>query len=92
MNEHPVLERLTGERRLGASIQLIGSLVALMLNFGGMIWFAATITAHQDEVQRTVAPLVTQANATAIAVAILQVRADNATVRLDHLEQKGKEP
>jgi len=88
MSAHHVVERLTGERRLGASIQLLASLVALMLNFGALIWFAATITAQLADVRKTVEPLVTQANANAIAVAILNVRADNQALRTDAIEKR----
>ena len=70
------LERLTGERRIGASIQLIGSLLALILNFGALIWFAATVNAHIDELTRTVAPLVPQTTANTIAIAILNAERD----------------
>lgn len=76
MSSHPFHERLTGERRIGASIQLLASLVALMLNFGALIWFAATVTAHLDELTRTVGPLIPQTSANTIAIAILRAEHD----------------
>jgi len=72
-----MLERVTGERRIGASVQLLASLVALMLNFGALIWFAATVSAQLTDVRTSLGPLVTQGNANAIAVAVLNVRMDN---------------
>jgi hypothetical protein len=83
MSSHPLLEKVTGERRLGSSVQLIAEFVMLMLNFGALVWFAAVISTQLADVRATVTPLVSQTNANTIAIAVINARIDAGRLDLD---------